>query len=486
MVILIKATLIEMIYRQSKVVVILLMFFITANRILLSQNYKIEVFVSEQPNEEVVLGSVKGDKFTPVDTVMPEAGNITFELSNDDAIGVYRLLLGQTVYAQVMHEAPQKIDFIFNHEDCILKSNFNSPADSLQVIASKENKVWIRFLRLEKAYSKQLTDLVTQINYFQAKPDDNYYTDIRKKSVVKKYNEIQQKRNSLVSLTAKKCLGLFASKMIKMYSEPFMDGNLTEKERNLLFEKDYFKKLDFSDEILINSPVYTKKVYTYLIAYIKKDLQHGEKIREMNIAVDEIIENTSSNKVVGDFVVEFLMRGFEILKLNEVLQHIAEIYTPNSSCEDGDKSTLVRRLNSQKMLPGTLAPEFSLIGVAGDSVSLSNISSKYKLIVFWASWCPHCEQLLPDLYQWYLNRDIDIEVVAVSIDENQDDWRAFVTERGYNWINCSEPEKWDGRVAVAYDIYATPTMFLLDKENLIISKPLTFNEFLDTTMSLTE
>jgi hypothetical protein len=81
---------------------------------------------------------------------------------------------------------------------------------------------------------------------------------------------------------------------------------------------------------------------------------------------------------------------------------------------------------------------------------------------------------------------MDIEVIAVSIDDNQDDWRAFVKERGFNWINCNEPEKWDGKVATEYNLFGTPTMFLLDKGNRIISKPLTFNDFLNATIQLSE
>ncbi len=475
-----------MIYRRAKAAAILLMFFVVTNHTLLSQTFKIEVFVNNQPEEEVVIGIVKGDKFTPIDTVIPIAGSIAFELPDSATIGVYRLLLGQTVYAQVMHEAPQKLDFIFNKEICVLKTNFKSPTDSLHVISSKENKVWVRFIQSERALNKQLTDLVSQINYFQQKTDDKYYTEKRKATTIKKYNDIQIKRNSLIASTVEKSPEMFAVKMTRMYVEPFLDGNLSEKKRTLIFERDYFNNLDFSDEALINSPVYTQKVYQYLMSYAKKDISHEEKIQEMNRAADIIIKNTKANAVVGDFVVDFLMRGFEMLELNEVLQHISETYTPSAPCSDDEKSTLKRRLDSQKMTAGTPAPLFSLIDTAGDSISLTNISSKYKLIIFWALWCPHCEQLLPDLYQWYLNRDIDIEVIAISIDENRDDWKAFVTERGYDWINCNEAEKWDGKVATAYNIYATPTMFLLDNENQIIAKPLTFGDFLDATMLLSE
>ncbi len=474
-------------YKQVKVIAVVLLFFTAANQALRSQAFKIEVFINEQPDEVVVIGRVKGDRFTPVDTVMPVVGKVTFEIPDNATPGImYRLILGQTPYAQVMHEAPQQIDFIYNKENCLLKSNFNSPLDSMQVVSSKENKVWLCFVQLEKAYAKQLNDLVGQINHFQKNPEDKYYTEKRKKVVINNYNEIQKKRNSLISSTTKKHPDLFATRIIKMYREPFLDGNLTEEERRTTYKRDFFKKLDFSDESLINTPVYTKKVYEYLMSYTKKGLSNEEQIREINRAVDEIIENTKSNPIVGDFIVDFLMRGFETLGFIEMLYHISEVYTPAVPCLSEEKSTLKRRLDSQRMISGTTVPPFSLININGDSISLSDFTNEYKLIIFWASWCMYCEQLLPDIYQWYLNRDLDIEVITISVDSNQNTWKSFVQDRGYDWINCNEPNKWDGKVATAYNIYATPTMFLIDKENQIISKPLTFNEFLDAIIELTQ
>jgi hypothetical protein len=41
-------------------------------------------------------------------------------------------------------------------------------------------------------------------------------------------------------------------------------------------------------------------------------------------------------------------------------------------------------------------------------------------------------------------------------------------------------KKWDGKVATDYNIYATPTMFLIDKKMKIIAKPISFNELIKT------
>ena len=461
-----------------------LLILLVSGAALFSQSFKVEGIITGQPDEEVIIGTLKGDTFTPADTVIPASGFILFDVPESAPTGMYRIILGQTTVAKVMHEPPQKIDFIFNKEDFVFKTNFNAPLDSIEVDSSQENKVWFDFIREENAYNRQLNDLVKQINYFQHNPGDKYFTPEKKKDIITKYNKIQKKREALISSIVKKYPKLFATKLIKMYREPFLDGNLSQEKRESIYKNTFFKTLDFSDTLLIYTPVYSQKVYEYLMSYAKKGLSRKQQVTQLNKAVDVIIKNTRSNPEVADFIVNYLMQGFERLGLNEMMYHISETYSPAVPCDAEDKSILKRRLDAQKMLPGTPVPPFSLPDLHGDTISLSDINNKYKLILFWASWCPHCEQLLPGLYQWYLNRNIDIEVITISIDEDKKAWKEFIRGRGYEWINCNEPKKWDGKVVNAYNIYATPTMFLVDKDNLIISKPMDFSQFLDDIIEL--
>lgn len=40
-----------------------------------------------------------------------------------------------------------------------------------------------------------------------------------------------------------------------------------------------------------------------------------------------------------------------------------------------------------------------------------------------------------------------------------------------NWLNVSDLKGWEGQTALDYYIYATPTMFLVDKNNKLIGMP---------------
>ena len=44
------------------------------------------------------------------------------------------------------------------------------------------------------------------------------------------------------------------------------------------------------------------------------------------------------------------------------------------------------------------------------------------------------------------------------------------------WMNVCDLKGWDGKAATDYFIYATPTMFLVDKNRKLIAMPKTIEE----------
>ena len=120
---------------------------------------------------------------------------------------------------------------------------------------------------------------------------------------------------------------------------------------------------------------------------------------------------------------------------------------------------------------GIRAPEI-ILPLDGGPLILSDIPEKYVLVVFWASWCPHCNEYMPlikDIYSEY-NKS-GFEVVAISIDKTKAEYEAALRKGQYPWINYSELKGWGCSIAYDYGIRATPTMILLDENRNIISKP---------------
>ena len=56
-------------------------------------------------------------------------------------------------------------------------------------------------------------------------------------------------------------------------------------------------------------------------------------------------------------------------------------------------------------------------------------------------------------------------MLAISIDTSKSDWQNFIKNEGLDeWMNVCDLKGWEGKAAVDYFIYATPTMFLVDKD----------------------
>jgi peroxiredoxin len=187
----------------------------------------------------------------------------------------------------------------------------------------------------------------------------------------------------------------------------------------------------------------------------------------------------SVNDKVYDYVLGYLIDGFDRIDDEEVLTYISDKYSGDKRCHDNDHMTrLNKRVEGYKKIAiGTTAPDINLKDINGKTVTFTDVTTPYTLLVFWASWCPHCIETLPDLKKIYEKQMVKkMEVVAITIDTNIVAWVDFIKKGGYNWINCADFAGWEGKAAQDYYIYATPTMILLNKDKKIMGKPKTIKE----------
>jgi peroxiredoxin len=119
-----------------------------------------------------------------------------------------------------------------------------------------------------------------------------------------------------------------------------------------------------------------------------------------------------------------------------------------------------------------MAPNIVLPDQTGRKITLDKINADKTLIVFYASWCPHCKELMPQIAELYNNQKTkNTEVLAVSMDSTLTDWKSYLNENNFNWLNVCDTAGWHSKAADDYYIYATPSMFLVDREMKIIDKP---------------
>ncbi len=121
-------------------------------------------------------------------------------------------------------------------------------------------------------------------------------------------------------------------------------------------------------------------------------------------------------------------------------------------------------LNEQvnpKTFEGEALPQFDLQQPDGSKKSMASCvkGKKYYLVDFWASWCGPCRKEIPNLKKQYeLYKDKGFEIVSVSIDKNDAQWKKALDEEQLPWPNGVDR---DG-IADAYKVRMIPAIFLVD------------------------
>jgi thiol-disulfide isomerase/thioredoxin len=120
--------------------------------------------------------------------------------------------------------------------------------------------------------------------------------------------------------------------------------------------------------------------------------------------------------------------------------------------------------NDEGLIPvGDEAPSFTAETVDGGSVSVGG-SGRPTMLVFFATWCPHCQAEAPvisDLEEEYGN----LRVVMAGIDGEDDAGkvRAFVDEYGIEGPAFYEPS-----VGSEYGVSGYPTVYVLDGSGEVV------------------
>lgn len=248
----------------------------------------------------------------------------------------------------------------------------------------------------------------------------------------------------------------------------------------------YFEGIDTADPALIHTPYYRQFVRGYLRLHPPTEAQQTkeQQIDHIKQVVDELITTFSANEEVKEFVVEFLTREFQKIGLSEVIEHIDLQHRVAMQCTDdtpGQQAFEQRLEMYDRMAVGKKAPNIEFKQAANEIGSLYDVEAEQTLLVFWASWCPHCEEQMPKLNDW-LKEHSSTQGVAISLDENKQVYLQSMLELP-GFIHYSDFQKWESKPVKDYYIYATPTILLLDEEHKIQGIFDSFDQFHESSLS---
>ena len=238
-----------------------------------------------------------------------------------------------------------------------------------------------------------------------------------------------------------------------------------------------FRKLDYTDQRLYKSGLFKDAIesHFWLLENCGKSLD--SVFIEMQLSIDAMMENLIKDEKKLNEVTDYLFDLLERHSLYQASEYLALKVLSEVSCTiDSD---LAKQLETYRaMKKGNIAPDIAFKGdnfgsaytAANFPKKLSDIQSKYTVVVFAASWCPKCKEEMPEIAKHYPKwKENNVEVVLVSLDENKEDYRNFVKDLPF--ISTCDFKKWDSPIVNDYYVFGTPTMFLLDDKREILLRP---------------
>jgi len=392
--------------------------------------------------------SIKSDSIE-VNGKKEVVGNFKLKIPSSAKSGAYRInyrLEGETF-----------VDFIYNKEDVSFIFNPDYPEESITFSESDENQLFSAYIKTVSIAQQQLDSI--QVAVLQ-NPNLNL-----KASYKKAKKNIDSIQNKFTEITEKKYIAPF----IRANSRNNPNDILTSVNAYMSNLKDsYFNTLDFSNTTLINSAFLTNKILEYVF-YINFSEDKETKQNLYKQSVETVLSKIKSQSYKKD-VIEFLIVQFEASKNIEILDYLFENHYNNLPQTLQNKKFIAEKKALFVAEIGRIAPDFSW-KENGKTFTLSDLNdAEIYVLVFWSTSCSHCLREIPLLHTYVENKK-NVKVIAFALEDDAFIWENYSKANLYGWHNVLGLNKWQNKVSKMYQIFSTPSYFVLDKNKKIIAKP---------------
>lgn len=346
-------------------------------------------------------------------------------------------------------KANASVNMVSENKDVIFKIDLDSKNKISNVAFNDQvNQLFSNEVEVQKKQELILPALIQIKDYY--KPSDAFYKSL----------------DSEINLLSKTDVALYETHPFLDYYNKNQKYSVQEKAAELKTE-DFINFYSRSGEYLETSTILKPSLINFL--NVSKSNVEG--------SVDKLLEAVNLETPRGQTIMSELIEIFSTYGMDKLKdKYLAQ--ANNLKCTINDRLASTLKANKNTEIGAKMPNNTFVNAIHTKAKSLYDIKASKKIVVFWSSTCSHCEAELPKLLEKYDKlKAQNIEIVGFSLDSNLDEFRSKANI--YPWINDSEGKGWYSSYGETYNIVATPTYFVLDADNKIISKPNHVGDVLD-------
>jgi thiol-disulfide isomerase/thioredoxin len=368
------------------------------------------------------------------------------------------------------------------------------------ITGSRENDYLVAYKNASAYYFRNYQQLQTSLASAKTKADSTaIQTTMNTANMA-----AQQWRDSFVQVQPDSYLAL----LFRLLKEPQYNvaGAKTKQDSLKAFyqyKQQFWPAVSFADDRLLRTPMFEQRLNRYLETAV---VRHPDSIK---LEVDKFILYSRTNKTMFRYFINRFTNEYmnpKYMGLDVVFLHLFEKYYVTNQVDWLEKKDRDLVFNRAYSLYGNIigepAAELNLLDTLDKSVNLYAVKAPYTLVVFWDPDCGHCREQVPKIDSLYRLRwkQQGIKIVGVLSDISATDetkakeakakWMAYIREQKLNgWIHMYqtpqmrtvEQSKQIPGFKQTYDVFQTPTIYLLDDQKRILAKkinPEQVDEFL--------
>jgi hypothetical protein len=364
----------------------------------------------------------------------------------------------------------------------------NNLADNLSFTGSPDNTLFFTYTRSMAGYGKQIAALQSDLSSVKTKTDSSHILE-----KVKTLNlQVQDYRNDVAAKNPNSLLSILFLAMKEPVVPPAEKQPGSKYDSLYAFryyKSHYWDGVTFTDDRLVRTPIFEPKLDKYF-----KDLV-APVADSINREVDWMLLYSRTSKEMFKYLLVHFVQKYinpEYMGQDAVFVHLFEKFINTGEAdfftEKYRKILNDRAYSLMANLIGLPAANLEMVDTSNKPQPLYGVDAKFIVVCFWDPTCSHCKEEVPKLDSIYEAKwkQEGVKMYGVMVDGGQDKWRQFIRDHNLkDWLHVYQTKaQSDADIAgnkpgykQLFDVYQTPTLFLLDKDKRIIAKKLTYQQF---------